>query len=269
MFQRLFFVFLIALFILGGNSIHPSSALAESTVALTGVQSGDLIRGESFSAVYYLGEDGFRYVFPNDKTYFTWYENFDDVKWLSDADLGTIQIGGNVTYRPGSKMIKINSDPKTYAIGKNGSLHWINSEEVAKTLYGNDWNQKIDDVPDGFFSNYSTSENSTIEDASTFDITYVESQSPTINVDKSLEEPTVITISDSNYSSDLVTIQSGEVIRFENKGTTKHTATADDLSWGTGTIESGSGYNRYFNTKGTYTYFDSYNSNLTGTIIVE
>src|SRR3989338_2938836 len=86
-----------------GFGAHGTPVKAAIT-PLAYINSGDLIRGESFAAVYYMGEDGFRYVFPNDKTYFTWYENFDSVKWLSDTDMGTIQIGGNVTYRPGVKM---------------------------------------------------------------------------------------------------------------------------------------------------------------------
>ena len=98
----------------------PSASAA--TIPVSQVNAGDLVRGQSFPAVYYVGRDGFRYVFPNDKAYFTWYSNFDNVKWLSDPDLGTLQIGGNVTYRPGAKMIKINSDPKVYAVGENGSL---------------------------------------------------------------------------------------------------------------------------------------------------
>jgi hypothetical protein len=92
------------------------------TQALTVVNSGDLIRGESFSAVYYVGLDGFRYVFPNDKAYFTWYSDFDDVKVITDAELSDIQIGGNVTYKPGVRMVKINTDPKTYAVDAGGTL---------------------------------------------------------------------------------------------------------------------------------------------------
>src|SRR3989339_590980 len=101
----------------------PAASFA-ATVPRAQVQSGDLVRGNTFSAVYYVGKDGFRYVFPNDKTFFTWYADFDDVKWISDADLGTLQIGGNVTYKPGARMIKINSDPKVYAVDTGGTLRW-------------------------------------------------------------------------------------------------------------------------------------------------
>ncbi|KKW30686.1 MAG: hypothetical protein UY72_C0005G0002 [Candidatus Uhrbacteria bacterium GW2011_GWD2_52_7] len=110
--------------------------------AATSVSSGDVIRGESFSAVYYMGADGFRYVFPNDKTYFTWYEDFDDVVWITDAQLADIQIGGNVTYKPGVKMIKINTDPRVYVVTKGGVLHHVDDEATATSMYGSSWNRK-------------------------------------------------------------------------------------------------------------------------------
>src|SRR3989338_1092594 len=134
------------------GSVQPVHAAP--LVALSTIQPGDLVRGVAFPAVYYYGKDGFRYVFPNDKTYFTWYSNFSSVKWLSDQDLANIQIGGNVTYKQGVKMLKINSDPTVYALAKGGELRAIASEDVAMSLYGNNWNKQIDDVPDGFFGNY-------------------------------------------------------------------------------------------------------------------
>ncbi|MFC1612495.1 hypothetical protein ACFL29_01455 [Patescibacteria group bacterium] len=120
----------------------------------TEFSSGDLIKA-SLPAVYYYSADGKRYVFPNEKTYFTWYSNFLSVKTITDAQLAAIQIGGNVTYKPGLKMVKIQTDPKTYAVAGGEVLRWVKSEEVAKGLYGNDWNKKIEDVPDAFFINYS------------------------------------------------------------------------------------------------------------------
>jgi len=141
--------------------------VSAATTPIQNLTSGDLIRGESYNSVYYYGKDGFRYVFPNDKTYFTWYTDFSTVKWLSDSDLASIQIGGNVTYKPGVKMLKINSSPTVYAISAGGELRAIASENIANGLYGANWNKMIDDVPDGFFSNYSLG--SSIDIASQYD----------------------------------------------------------------------------------------------------
>jgi hypothetical protein len=117
-------------------------------------EANTLIKGKSSAAVYYCGSDGKRYVFPNQQTYMTWYQNFDTVKTISDEALAKVSIGGIVTYRPGTRMIKIETDPRVYAVGANGELRPIASEQVAVRLYGNNWNKMIDDISDAFFINY-------------------------------------------------------------------------------------------------------------------
>lgn len=148
--KRLFSIAVVAMTILWtvGAGLAPLSASA--------VSSGDLVRGTSFSTVYYYGSDGMRYTFPNEKAYFSWYSDFSGVSTISDAELAAIPLGGNATYRPGSYWVKIQSDPKVYAVSPNGSLHWIESEAVAEALYGGSgWNTFIQDVPDAFFADYS------------------------------------------------------------------------------------------------------------------
>ncbi|MFA5935817.1 MAG: hypothetical protein WC787_03115 [Patescibacteria group bacterium] len=115
--------------------------------------TGDLLKA-SGPAVYYYAQDGKRYVFPNEKTYFSWYNDFSSVKTISDAELAAISIGGNVTVRPGTKLVKIQTDPKVYAVTKCGVLHWVESETIAKNLYGDAWATRVIDVPDAFFVNY-------------------------------------------------------------------------------------------------------------------
>ncbi len=239
---------------------HTNRAQASTTVS-----SGDLIRGTSFSAVYYMGADGFRYVFPNDRTYFTWYSDFDDVIFLTDAELAKIQMGGNVTYKGGSKMIKINTDPKVYFITDGGVLRPVSDEATATLMYGSSWNTKIDDVPDGFFSNYTVSTDA----IDTADADIVNSAfATTINIDKSLTAPEEISITSSGYSPIDITIDVGETVRFINTDSEKHTATSDDLSWGTGTMQADGTFTHRFTEAGTYTFFDSYDSGNTGAIYV-
>ncbi len=127
-------------------------ALGFANVA-SAASAGDLLKA-SGPAVYYYAQDGKRYVFPNEKTYFSWYNDFSSVQTISDAELAAIPIGGNVTIRPGTKLVKIQTDPKTYAVTRCGTIHWIESEAIAKQLYGDNWNQRIVDVPDAFFVNY-------------------------------------------------------------------------------------------------------------------
>lgn len=130
----------------GLSAFVPSEASA--------AEYGDLIKGETLSTVYYYGSDGQRYSFPNEKTYFSWFEDFDNVVEISDEELADITLAGNIVYRPGTRWVKITSDEKTYAVARNGSIHWIESEEVAEGLAGDAWNTFIDDVPDVFFVDY-------------------------------------------------------------------------------------------------------------------
>ncbi len=115
---------------------------------------GDLIKMDGNPAVYYLGSDLKRYVFPNEKTFMTWYSDFSSVVTVSQSELESYPIGGNVTYRPGTRLVKITTDPKVYAVEPGGVLRWVTTEQIAQDLYGSNWNQRIDDVPDPFFVNY-------------------------------------------------------------------------------------------------------------------
>lgn len=231
------------------------------------INSGDLVRGQSFNAVYYMGLDSFRYVFPNDKTYFTWYENFNTVKFVSDAELAKIQIGGNVTYRPGVRMIKINSDSKTYAVDAGGELRHVGSEALAKELYGANWNKMIDDVPDGFFTNYSIGE--AIDVSGDFNVSAIKSAASSINVDKDLSAAKMVSITDDGYSPLEINVAKGGTVKFTNNGSTKHSVQADDLTWGSGTLNPGDSFTKKFTKEDTYTFFDQYDSGNTGAIIVK
>lgn len=117
-------------------------------------------------AVYYV-DDGKRYVFPNERVYLSWYPDFSGVATVTDAELAAYPIGGNVTYRPGSRLVKITSDPKVYAVSAGGSLRWIATEDAARTLFGADWNRQVDDLPDAFFFNYRIAE--TVASAADYD----------------------------------------------------------------------------------------------------
>ncbi|MFA6522258.1 MAG: hypothetical protein WCT24_01535 [Patescibacteria group bacterium] len=129
--------------------------------------AGDLIKGSSLSTLYYYGYDGSRYTFPNLKTYETWYLNFSGVQTLSDSALAAIPLAGNVVYRPGSYWVKIQSDPKTYAVSTDGTIRWIETETVATNFAGSNWNTQIHDVPDTFFVDYTVG--TSLMDADAFD----------------------------------------------------------------------------------------------------
>ncbi|HTK05129.1 MAG TPA: hypothetical protein VL500_06085 [Candidatus Eisenbacteria bacterium] len=141
-------------------------SLLSLTAAHAAVGPGDLVKLQddgnlettADSAVYYVGSEGKRYAFPNSQTYFTWYADFNTVKIATPTELAALQLGGNVVYRAGTRMVKITSDPHVYAVEPGGALRWVQTEAVASGLYGADWNKRIDDVPDAFFVNYASGE---------------------------------------------------------------------------------------------------------------
>ncbi len=105
-------------------------------------------------AVYYIDADLSRRAFPNQRVFESWYEDFSDVQEISAADMAKIRLAGNIRYRPGTRLIKIPSIPKVYAVEPGGMLRWIETEQVAKELYGPDWARRVDDVPETFFTEY-------------------------------------------------------------------------------------------------------------------
>jgi len=115
------------------------------------VAAGSLIKA-SGAAVYYLATDGKRYTFPNDKIYRTWYTDFSGVQTISDAELASFYIGGNVKYRAGTRLVKITTDPRVYAVEPTGTLRHVPDEATAVALYGSTWAQQIDDLNDAFFA---------------------------------------------------------------------------------------------------------------------
>jgi len=145
--------------------------------------SGDLIKA-SGAAVYYFGADGKRYVFPNLNTFNTWYSDFSAVKTITDSELASITIGGNVTFRPGVKLVKITTDPKVYAVDSHGTLRWISTAAIASALYGANWQSKVADVPDAFFINYKMG--TAIENVGDFTPVSVTAGASSINADKGL-----------------------------------------------------------------------------------
>ena len=140
---------------------------ADSTSVSTETPTGSLIKlscpngagvNDPCRSVYYLASDARRYVFPNENTYYSWYADFSNVSEVSSTEMASYAIGGNVTMRPGTYLVKITTDPKVYAVEAGGKLRWVNSEETASTLYGTAWASKIVDVPDTFFLDYDSSE---------------------------------------------------------------------------------------------------------------
>lgn len=253
--------------LLGALWLAQSNVGLAQTTNVSDFVAGDLIKG-SGSAVYYFASDGRRYVFPNEKTYFTWYADFSRVKTIPDGHLSTIPLGRtNVTYRPGRKMLKIMSDPRTYVVDRGGVLRHITTEQLAMTLYGISWKQQVDDLPDSFFANYRVG--TAIQSATDFDPQDVMTLTTRIDQDKGFEQNKV-TVSIGNRDAGFVpttfTVKRGTQVTWTNRDVETHTVTGS--GWGSGNLAPDQSFTYTFNTAGSFDYRCSLHPVMQGTINV-
>ncbi len=134
----------------------PGSVLMGNLIKAICPRTGIVNADHPCRAVYYYGQDGRRHAFPNERVFFTWFSDFNGVREVSDATMASIGLGRNVTYRPGTKMIKFRTVNRVYAVARGGALRWVTTEDVARQLYGATWASQIDDVGDTFYSNYTS-----------------------------------------------------------------------------------------------------------------
>lgn len=114
---------------------------------------GGRYRDTTSSAVWYVSPDCRRHVFPNAEAYLTWFPDYSGILTVSDAALGLIARGTDITVRPGTWLVKQTTNPMTYAITRCGVLHHVQSEAIAIALYGPAWATNVLDI-DSTFTNY-------------------------------------------------------------------------------------------------------------------
>jgi len=112
-----------------------------------------LVTGPESDAVYLINGDK-KHVFPDSKTFLTWYSDFNSVEDISVADLDMYITGQPVYYRPGTKLITHVNTARVYAVSPGGVLHWIADEAIASSLYGEGWALRIQDVHELTFGQY-------------------------------------------------------------------------------------------------------------------
>lgn len=131
--------------------------------------NGRLIRGESFPQIYFHDlVRGDRYPFPETSGFEplasypsmrSWYgEGLPEVIEIPDIDIATIPIGGNMTMRPGSAIIKIAASDTHFWVGEGslGSSRQIHqcSSEIFEEVLGESWEQYVVTVPEVLFADY-------------------------------------------------------------------------------------------------------------------
>lgn len=250
---------------LAGSLLMP---LASQAAELTSYfNAGDLIKG-SGSAVYYFAQDGRRYVFPNEKTYFSWYRDFSGVITIPDEHLSSIPLGrSNVTYRPGYKMVKVTTDPSVYVVDRGGVLRHIASEQLARTLYNLNWRQRVEDVPDAFFTNYRIG--TAIQTDGDYNPNDVMTLTPSIFEDKGFSKDKVtITVGTirAGFVPTTFTIKKGVEVTWTNHDSMDHTIKGN--GWTSPVLHPEETWSRVFPSAGSFDYTCGIHSAMQGTINV-
>lgn len=141
---------LILIFVLAILFTPAGFALAQSSA----YSAGDLIKTKYSSTVYYFGFDGKRHAFPNEPIYFSWYSNFDGIKIVTAEELAEMPLGHSIVVRPGTNLLKIQTDPKVYVVEPYGALYHLPSEAMARALFGDSWAKKVIDIDVSLFPDY-------------------------------------------------------------------------------------------------------------------
>lgn len=122
---------------------------------VTPVLPGDLVRGNTYSTVYYIDENLGRRPYMNAQIFFTYQPNFNSVRWVTDATLPLLPLGSSMPPKPNTVLVKIQSSPTVYSVSDNGILHKIADELMAVELFGSLWSDYVIDLDSSVFVDYS------------------------------------------------------------------------------------------------------------------
>jgi hypothetical protein len=167
-----------------GDELSGKSITISVGNASANVNPGKIIKvgcgatqNESCNSVYYYAADGKRHAFQNESVFKSWYKDFEDVVILSQSAMSQIAIGENVVYKPGNSLVKFDTST-VYAVSYGGQLREIANEEIARVIWGDNWNSLVHDVSVSFFGDYRFGD--AIESSDDFSPRSVQSASKTI-----------------------------------------------------------------------------------------
>jgi len=116
---------------------------------------GSLIRTPTSSSVYYCGSDGKRYVFPNARTYATWYKDFSAVQIIHARKTCQHPARRERDLSSRRETGEDQTDPKVYAVRPQRHAPLDGSvRHRREVLRHGQWAKSVEDVPDVFFTDY-------------------------------------------------------------------------------------------------------------------
>jgi plastocyanin len=99
-------------------------------------------------------------------------------------------------------------------------------------------------------------------------ITFVSCSKSSSNNNNLPAAPNTVTIADMAFTPPTITVTVGTAVTWKNNDNMTHTVTADDDSYDSGNIGSGSSFTKTFSTAGTYPYHCSIHPTMTGKVVV-
>lgn len=128
------------------------------------IEEGTILKGQS-ETLYYLGLDGRIHPFLNLAVYHSWYKDFSDVLYVSDAKLQEYNIGEPVCLRAGTWLVKFPHSPRIYAVEPGCQIRPIRSETEAFVLYGDTWQKRIIELDELYRNFYTVTDISNLSNA--------------------------------------------------------------------------------------------------------
>ena len=123
---------------------------------LTNLVPGDLFQSEGSSGTYYYTSAG-RFVVPHGTVFESWWGTdvcaCAQVSVVSEDLAREIALMGDLTIKPGSFIIKLNSNSGLYVIEAPHTLRRA-SEDVIAELYGASWTNLVREIPEIFLGDY-------------------------------------------------------------------------------------------------------------------
>gem|GEM_PF-2400336 len=110
--------------------------------------SDDFVRGEGDDTVYYVSADGSLRPFSDIATYLTYAGVCGTFTTVTPETIVAASVGSPMLPNPGTTLVKFADSSKVYAVESAANpelvvLRWIVSEEVARTVYGADWDEYV------------------------------------------------------------------------------------------------------------------------------
>lgn len=136
---------------------------------VAGVTPGEVILSSSSTAVYYVTENYGRRVFINEAAYFSWFNSFDVVNYVSPETLSALPLEGTMLPKAETVLVKIQSSPTVYFIEDTDNnlvpeLRAIPDETTAAAVFGSTWADYVIDIEPTFFTKFETGTSISLND---------------------------------------------------------------------------------------------------------